>query len=108
MSDARNTSIQGKAAKARKHRQREDLRWVLGDPRGMRALQRLLLACDVMGRPEAGTHDGSRQLGRREVGLDLLGWVKDVDPRYPAAMEAEYAVEPIVPAGAAEDEDEDE
>lgn len=53
--------------------QRESLKWLMGGPKGRRALWLLLSLCGPFQRGySANQHENSRLSGRREVGLELL------------------------------------
>ena len=67
-------------AKRRRHREREDLRWVLSDERGRRVLGALMLA-NGLNRPlPPGTAEAvQRAIGRLDVALALRAAIAGID-----------------------------
>lgn len=66
--------------KRRRHREREDLRWVLGDVRGQRVLGDLMLS-NGLNRPlPPGTAEAvQRAIGRLDVALALRAAIAGID-----------------------------
>lgn len=61
------------AARALQELQRESLKWLMGGPKGRRALWLMLSICGPFQRGfAANQHENNRLAGRREVGLELL------------------------------------
>lgn len=60
----------------------EDWRWVLGDPRGRRAISRLLDETRLFSECHTGNSGTFFNLGKRRVGLYLLDHIMETAPDF--------------------------
>ena len=65
--------------KERINQERDDVSWVCSTEQGRRFLWRLLSFCGVYHDFEGDTQDMLKKIGRRQVGLHLLGVISDAN-----------------------------
>ena len=58
----------------------EDMRWVLSDARGRRAIVNMLSHCRIGVSNFTGNSETFKLEGKREVGLAFLNWIKLASP----------------------------
>lgn len=77
-----------------REQEKSDTQWLMADPRGRRAMARIIGFCDVMG---ASFHPDNAKIadfreGQRHVGRSLMAQVKDAAPKdFKTMMENFYA-----------------
>ena len=92
--------------KARKFRQDQDFRWVLGRPEGRRSLQGILDALGINGELPVGSAQAHAAIGCHNFGVTLRRLIRDVpgvDQHVLSIMEAEFDAPAEVPSGGVDD-----
>lgn len=78
-----------------KQTKKDDLIWVLSDPRGRRVVWRLLERCGIYKNSFTGNSHTFFNEGRRAVGLETLIEINDADPKAFSVMATEAANEKL-------------